>query len=218
MSRLRTVGQRGLTLLEFSIALAIFALLGAAAYGGLQNVIAARVAVAEQARRLSELQLAWQLLERDLLQAVARPVRDEFGLPRPAFSGAPPAADLPLLSFSRAGWSNPQDNPRAGLQRVAYRLRDDRLLRAYWPVLDGVAGAGREVELLRGVGALRLQFLDRKNDWQTRWPLADGEADNRPGFAGPGFPAGALPRAVEITLHLDDWGEISRLLPLPDGP
>ena len=198
---------RGFTLLELLVALAVFSIMAVAAYGGLRNVLYTRAAVEEQNRRLAAVQLAIYRLEQDIEQAVPRGIRDEYGEPQGAVLGGALADDR--LTLTRAGWDNPLGQPRANLQRVAYRLRDGRLWRLYWPVLDrGGLIEPRETLLLDQVREFKARFLDQ-DDWRDDWPPPSSSSeDSKPD-------PDRLPRAVEISLTLEDWGEITRVLPLP---
>ena len=73
------VRQRGFTLLELLVALAIFALVSVMAYGGLASVLDQQFATDEIAGQLARLQKTYLLLQRDFEQLVPRPVRDEYG-------------------------------------------------------------------------------------------------------------------------------------------
>jgi len=201
---------RGFTLLELLVALAVFAIMATAAYSGLRSVLFTRAAVEAENRRLAAIQLAVFRLEQDIAQTLARGVRDEYGEPQPALRGG--ALLDEALMLTRAGWDNPPSQPRANLQRIAYRLREGRLWRLHWTVLDrGGAIEPRETLLLDQVQEFRARFLDQSAAWQNDWPPPlGGTADNR---LSPD--SNALPRAVEITLTLEDWGAITRLLPLP---
>ncbi len=201
------IPSRGFTLLELLVALAVFAIMATAAYSGLRNVLFTRAAVEEQSRRLAAVQLAVFRLGQDIEQAVPRGIRDEYGEPQAALLGGELADDR--LTLTRAGWDNPLGQPRATLQRVAYRLRDGRLWRLHWGVLDrGGLLEPRETLLLERVREFRVRFLDR-DDWRDDWPPPASDE------AGTKKDPDALPRAVEIGLTLEDWGEITRLLPLP---
>ena len=198
---------RGFTLLELLVALAVFSIMAVAAYSGLRNVLYTRAAVEEQNRRLAAVQLAVYRLEQDIEQATPRGVRDEYGEPQGALLGGKLTDDR--LTLTRAGWDNPLGQPRASLQRVAYRLRDGRLWRLHWPVLDrGGLIEPRETLLLDRVRDFKVQFLDQ-DDWRDDWPPPSSSTDDRKPDPD------RLPRAVEIRLTLEDWGEITRLLPLP---
>jgi len=195
----------GFTLLELLIALAIFALIGIAAYNGLDTSLAVRSQLQRDSQRLGEIQLALHFLERDLEQAIARPVRDGYGSRQPALQANGSAGTL--FSLSHAGWDNPLAAPRSQLQRVEYRLREQTLWRVYQPSLDGTAEE-RQSALLSGVDEVRVRWLDRARQWQSSWPSQSADATA----------AYTLPRAAEVQLRLRDWGEITRLLALADGP
>ena len=198
---------RGFTLLELLVALAVFSIMAVAAYSGLRNVLYTRAAVEEQNQRLAAVQLAVYRLEQDIEQATPRGIRDEYGEPQGALLGGKLTDDR--LTLTRAGWDNPLGQPRASLQRVAYRLRDGRLWRLHWPVLDrGGLIEPRETLLLERVRDFKVQFLDQ-DDWRDDWPPPSSSTDDRKPDPD------RLPRAVEIRLTLEDWGEITRLLPLP---
>ncbi len=195
--------QRGFTLFEVMVAIAIFAILGIAANGLLSQTVRTDEKVRDRTARLAELQRAIGILERDALQAVARPVRDELGGSRPALQGG--LQDM--LEFTRLGWRNPAGRPRAELQRVAYVLDNKQLLRLYWNVLDRADGSVpvRQV-LLTGVAEASVEFVDSEGQSQSFWPLES---------AGPASLV-ALPRALRWRLNVEPYGEIERLLALPD--
>lgn len=197
---------RGFTLLELLVALAVFSIMSIAAYSGLRNVLFTRAAVEAQSQRLAAVQLAVYRLEQDIEQAMPRSIRDEYGDPQAALLGDELSDDR--LTLTRAGWDNPLGQPRANVQRVAYRLREGRLWRLHWPVLDrGGRIEPRETLLLDQVRAFKVRFLDR-DEWRNDWP-PPANAGTDPKIPDP------MPRAVEISLTLEDWGEITRLLPLP---
>jgi general secretion pathway protein J len=199
MSRLR-----GFTLVEILVAIAIFAVLGIASSRLLDQVLRADEASKARGQRLGELQRAMGILERDALQVVARPVRDELGEPLPAVSGGVRG----MLEFTRAGWRNPTGAERAELQRVAYMLEGKQLLRFYWPVLDRAEGSEpvRQV-LLDEVEQAEVEFVAADGETRQFWPQEDGSAAS---------PGAALPRAVRLRLVVAPWGEIERLFALPD--
>ena len=197
--------QRGFTLLELLVALAVFAIMAAAAYSSLHNILYTEAAVETETRRLAELQMAFFLLERDIEQAVPRGIRDEYGETQPPLQTGRLLGDL--LIFTRAGWDNPLGQPRSGLQRLSYRFEQGQLFRLAWNTLDcGGAGKPQSSLLLDGVQDVRVRFLNDEDKWEKEWPPKeeDPEVEQKP----------KLPRAVEVTVVLNDWGEITRLFPL----
>ncbi len=200
----RSPAQRGFTLLELLVAVAVFAVFAVMAYGGLNSVLKAREETNHASQRLTEMQLTLMHLGRDLEQVVARPIRDEYGAHRIMFI----AADLGKLrlEFTRDGYPNPASLPRSSLQRIAYVLDEDTLYRYSWNVLDRAQDSRAQKQvLLKGVEELGLRVLQGQDQWFTIWP---GPNDQSP---EPG-----LPRAVEVTLSLKDWGSIKRLYLLPE--
>lgn len=196
--------QAGFTLLEVLVAMAIFSIVAYMAYGGLGAVLKQQQVLEASASRLRAVQFAVRQLSTDFGQIQPRPVREELG------EGWKPALiadgrDLDSAELTRAGWSNPLGRHRSTLQRVAYRVEDGVLIRNYWPVLDRLLEQeGTESELLDGVESFQLRFLDARGEWVEQWPAPD-MSDDTP----------LLPRAVEIVLVLNDWGEITRLMEIP---
>ena len=95
--------NRGFTLLELLVALAIFAVLSALAYGGLKSMLDAKNQVAAEAEKLARLQTALAMIERDLEQATARPIRDQFGERQPAMTAT--SGHDQVVEWTRNGWN-----------------------------------------------------------------------------------------------------------------
>jgi len=193
----------GLTLLELLIALAVFAVLAVMAYGGLKAVLDADQATKEQAEALARLQWSITLITGDLDQVAARPIRDAYGDNAPALDGRRNG----YLEWSRAGWVNPAGQLRSDLQRVAYGVENGRLVRIVWYVLDRAQDSEPQREvLMEDVKGIAFRMLDRDRAWREIWPASMNTTD-----------LAALPRAVEIVLTTERWGEVRRLLALPGG-
>lgn len=178
------------------------------AYAGLSNVLEAEAHGKAEMQRLADVQFALTRLGRDLEQAVARPIRDEFGDRQAALVGGEHA-----LSFTRAGWSNPLQQQRSQLQRVAWSWQGESLLRVHWSVLDRAQDSQtHQADLLQEITALRWRYLDAEGEWQTQWPaaLANGPATAQT--------LARLPRAVEVQFEFANWGELRRLFELPANP
>ncbi len=195
--------EAGFTLLEMVVAVGIFALMSAMAYGGLNSALNTREHADAQADRLAQLQKAMLIIGRDIEQAIDRPVRDNYADELPAMKGGGYGSSV--LEFSRTGRSNPMGQQRSHLQRVGYVVMEDQLLRQIWPVVDrSLDSEPFEAVMLEGVAGVDLRFMDNDMAWQTQWPL-----DNL--GLSPNQTPPAMPRAVEITLDLDDWGRVRRI-------
>lgn len=196
----------GFTLLELLVALSIVALISVMAYGGLRTVLETRQHVEAQANRMQELQTALLIIGRDLGQMVPRGIRDEYGDQQPALHTA--SLGPQLLEFTRGGWRNPTAIARGELQRVAYGLEQESLQRSSWQVLDRAQDSTPyRGELLSGVRALSLRYMDGEGAWHEQWP-----PELSTGLTEPG-----MPRAMEWLLELEDLGEFRRLFVLPGG-
>ena len=197
----------GFTLLELLVSLAIFALLATMAYTALNTVLKARKEVDQRAARLTELQTAFMVMERDIEEAVARPVRDDLGDEQAALKGG--GVGVTILSLTRTGWRNPLGVARSDLQRVAYGFNNQQLLREGWSSLDRAPGSEPYSEvLINGVSAVDVRFLGQDRQWLGYWPPESGNGTQ---------PAGAvlMPRAIEISVDVDGWGRIVRLFRVP---
>lgn len=192
---------RGFTLLELLIAVAIFAVVSIVATGGFWATQNMYQGVNHSAERLAQFQMAFNIMGRDLRQAIARPIRDDYGDTQPAFTGSGQGFGS-LLEFTRAGLRNPTGQARSHLERVAYGIADGELRRASWWVLDRSQGlAPAETVLVDNVKDLTLRFLDSQGQPQSQWP---------PLVAGNETPP-PLPKAIEVTLKTDDWGDLVRI-------
>ena len=194
---------RAFTLIEVLVSLAIFSIMAALAYGALGQTLDSAELLNDRMDRLQAIQRTMRLLSEDLQQLSPRPIRDELG------DGFSPALDTDFqsgfaLELTHGGWSNPIVLPRGTLQRSAYRIEEDELIRYHWMVLDRtLANEPVSVALLDGVDSILFRFLQTNGEWTEQWPPS-----NRPGALGRLL----RPRAVEIILTLAAEGNISRLI------
>lgn len=202
------MGQRGFTLLEIIVAIGIFAILWSLTFGGWQAVQRAKADTERQATRLTALQSTMTFLTRDLTQTIAREVRDEYAGLKPAVQGG--AGALYPIELTRAGWRNPAGQARSSLQRVAYSVVDETLVRHAWRVLDRAQdSAPLELKLLTGVRELKIRFLNGSDhQWIEAWPPPAQSTSEAPK---------TFPLAVELTIELEDLGTIGRIFRLPGG-
>ena len=190
-----TARQSGITLLELLIVITIFSIMSAAAYSGLQSSLKAEENFSAAMKDLEAVQMSLTLFQRDIMQLSPRTIRDAFGDNEAAivlFNGQE-------LIFTRGGNFSSLKLDQTELTRVAYSLQDEQFIRSYWRHLDSTQGdQPLRASLLSKVTNLQIRILDQNNIWHLDWPIsASGEI-----------------RALELTLELEDWGEIRRLLPI----
>lgn len=194
---------RGITLVELLVAIFIFAIVAAIAMGGYNEMMKQSDIVNAGAGRTREIQSAIQRLNLDFTSLEPRPVREPLGDSlQPALRAD--ARRETIAELTHSSWSNPIGIPRSTLQRVAYRLEDTRLIREYWLALDRTMDSEPEsVVLLERVKRVEMRFMDSNRAWHEQWPPL--------GYSAPDAPR-LRPIAVEVTLELEDWGEIKRLM------
>ncbi|ASM10778.1 type II secretion system minor pseudopilin GspJ [Serratia sp. CY52157] len=194
--------QRGFTLVEMLLAIALFAMLSLTALTVFRGVLKNDEITQRKSTQLTQLQRALAIVERDLTQAQARaPTGDKRWPAAPEFAVLQTAGeeggDFQLLLI-RNGWPNPQARlPRATQERVAYRYRQGRLERLSYPNLSSPQAAVRSVLLLSEVTRFQLRFY-RQGEWLTAWRAG-----------------GLLPQAVEIAIDTPALGEVRRIVTLP---
>ena len=201
--------QRGLTLLELLIALAIFSLISLMSYGGLKTVLDGREGGERVADRLSEIEIAFSIFERDLLQIVKRPIRGSYGERESAFIGN---EEESLLEFTRGGRSNPLHRIRSSLLRVRYQFVDGVWYRKSWAVLDRAHDSNPlEEQLMSEVESLDFRYMNQQQEWTREWRIPVGSAEN---FTDIERSQVNFPVAVEVTMDIKGWGRMRRLLML----
>jgi len=198
--------QRGFTLIEVIVAVAIAAIVAVMGFEAMQGALKSRERLNEHAARLRALQFTMRTFVQDLSQLSARPVREPLGAEyQPAVDGGTE------FQFTRGGWTNPVGVERSTLQRVRYVVRDNKLYREYWLVLD----AQLEPQpiprlLLDGVVNFKVRYMDEGRDWQDFWPPA-AEAGAQLTLRE----LGRRPLAVELTLETRDFGILTRIIEVP---
>ena len=129
-------------------------------------------------------------------------MRDAGGFELRAFVGRPfdsRALAEPSLELTRGGELNYGSGAQSDLRRVAYRLKEGRLVRLTWPVLDRApVSVPLEAPLLADVETFELRFLGATGDPVDTWPTATSGLD-------------VPPRAMEVTLAVKGVGRFKRL-------
>ena len=195
--------SRAFTLIELLVALAIFALLSGFAYRSLDAMLQGREALQKESRKWRDVSVFVSRLERDLAAVLDRGSRGASGVDlAPVSSSIEVVTARDGLAFTRSG-APLYENALAAPQRIAYRLKDDRVERLAW---GGVDAAPRDeptpVAVLADVKGLAFRFMDpRGGEWRTAWGLPGGVE--------------RVPAAVEVTLQLASGERIVRLVDLP---
>jgi len=194
----------GFTLVELLVAIFVFAIVSAIAMGGYNELVKQSDIASAGAARTRSVQAAVQRLVLDFTSLEPRPVREPLGDSIQPALRADARNSEQIAELTHSGWSNPAGVPRSTLQRVSYRLEDKKLMREYWVVLDRtLTGEPQSAELVDRVKTVGFRFMDGNRSWHEQWPPL--------GYSAPDM--GQLrPIAVEITLELEDWGEIKRIV------
>ncbi len=193
----------GFTLIEILVAVAIFGLLSIAAYTVLDAGMRSRQQTESRLSKLEILQRAIHTIEKDLRMLSLRQVRDEFGDKLPLLKGQSEQAGLQgFLEFTRSGWRNPAGLPRSNLQHVIYNFEQNTLTRQHNIFLDQASNSPKVIRtLLKDVTSFNLQFLNQQKQWNNSWSMF-GNKDTQL----------LLPRAIKLSLELEPFGKIERLM------
>lgn len=192
----------GFTLLEILVAVAIFAVLAAMAYGGLNAIVRAQIAVRESSDALDGLSRALARFEKDLAQAYSRSSRGAYGTIESALVG-----DSNSFSVSAMVITATASGPSASPVRVRHTLAQGRWLRVQSAALDLAPSTPETARLiLADFSGASLRYLDAQLIEHDRWPPANAALE--------GGNADTLPRAVELRLTSKRFGEIRRLIAL----
>ncbi len=193
--------QRGFTLVEMMLAIALFTLLSLTALTVFKGVLRNNEIVQRKSTQQMQLQRTLAIVERDFTHARVR-VPLGYG----QFSGVPEFVAIQSLEegedfqlmLIRGQWPNPEARlPRSTRERVEYRFRQGRLERLSYPSLSSPSSVVRRVLLLSDVSRFRLRFY-HQGEWLATWHAGS-----------------FLPQAVEIIIDTPALGEVRRIVALP---
>ncbi|MEK1942163.1 MAG: type II secretion system minor pseudopilin GspJ [Pseudomonas sp.] len=194
--------QRGFTLLEMLIAIALFSLLGMACYQLLERTQRSEQSISRHELQLRQLQRALGIFERDLLQAIAIPLSQD---PDRTSALIGTASELYLV---RSGWSNPLNQPRSDLLEVHHYWQDGIWRRDYQSppteagkALEQQTSSRLSQTLLSEVTVKQLRYIDFAGQPHATWPIQ-------------GTPL-SLPIAIELVVNAPGFSDIRRVILLP---
>lgn len=223
--------QSGFTLIEVLLAVSITVVVAVMSYQGLDAGMKLAERSQVESDRIHAINRVFDILGKDFKQIIARKVRaaDGDGFEDAFYYNE---SSMPMLRFTRAGWTNPQPErfQRSQLQRVNYSYDGEKLTRQSWQMLDRYDDSEAvEITLLKDVKLVTIRLLQEvanpaghstasgasipsSTEWVTQWPAMLS--------AGGGTTSGdeSLPVAVEITIDVDGWGPIRRVYELVSGP
>lgn len=165
--------QRGFTLLELLLAMAIFAMLAVAGWQVFDSVSKSRERAQRHADDLAVLQYAYLQLQQDIGQVIAYQANeasttDDLTNNSSTDSQAtlpPPqpfmSVDGESVSFVRFADPDPRYQSSASVQRIAYVFANDQLIRRQYHSIHSMNGESTSLDsvLLKGVSAGRWQAL-----------------------------------------------------------
>lgn len=207
--------QRGLTLVELLVAMAVLAVLALGTSAILSSAIEGQSRAELRAQQLQSLGIATAIIQRDAAQMLLGPLRELDGEKREtAVFVDDPAAEY-FLSFTKSGrMALPGVDVSGPYERVRYVWRDQALWRMTSPAAQpSFDSPWAEQRLLDEVDDIELRFFDG-NRWHEQWPLSDFS-----GSAGVDADADVqaqlAPKLIALSLRYRQWQDIELLMAPP---
>ena len=171
--------ERGFTLVEMLVALAIFAAIASIGVGLLRASVDTQGAVQQRLSAMGAVNRLRSIMAGDLAQAALRTTRSPDGAVQPAFRG-----DTRGFELVQRGRYGDASRRQGAVQRVRWAVVDGEWRRATAPMPDGMPLDAGDA-LARDVTAVTLRYRDARGGWQDNWSSE---------------PEQTLPAAVELSL------------------
>lgn len=215
MMRRPTTGMRGFTLIEVLIAIFISAIMFAIGYSAINQALENRDELNAKQERVNEIQRGMRIVAQDFAQMIARAARDTAGNGQLMPAVYATGSDNTVLTFTRAGWSNPAGIQRPAEQRVRYRYVEGSLVREHWLAVDPALNAQPQQRIVfTGITAVEVRFLDPvSRSWRTDWPAVT--ANGPVSSVNVSQLLLTRPLAIEFTVVFEDWGRVQRIFEIP---
>lgn len=188
--------NKGFTLLEVIIAIALFSVISMASFAVFETVLNSENISAQRTKRINELQRGFLIIERDMLQIAKRSLRLNGEAPLKNFLYTDEnsfSTSEQALGFVRSGWTNPGLLlPRSNMQAVAYQLNDKVLERIHFNFVDAVQGEEPKIRPLFS----QLEKVDFEFYYAKKWQKT--------------LQKNTLPLAIAIEIETIDYGVIRR--------
>lgn len=190
--------QRGFTLIELVVAMAIFAILSLAAWKVFDGLVKTRDRATLAANILSKQQAAYAQMLRDFSQAVPRSTRKDQQ------ARAALLSDGQSVEFTRIGVIDPLLVGKSPMERVRYTLQDGSLWRLVYAQADDLSQQQpSKTRLLGAVESLQILTLDPAPS-AIYPPIDNASNTNTANNSNPSAQAellAKLPRGIEMQIQ-----------------
>ena len=198
--------QKGFTLIEVLVSIALIGLLGFISFSGLSTSLNFNAGISERSKLIHKLEVTNTLLGQDLIQSINRKYRDARGdFNDHTFIGQNQSSsiDLPFLSFSINTLA--EDKRKGAVRLVEYYLIDNKIKRKEYHHADRTEDTPvYNQTLLSKVEDVELRFY-KDDSWTDQWPDGTGLFNT------------GLPKLVEVIFKIESLGTINKLFILSDS-
>jgi|GEM_PF-6212447 len=185
--------NKGFTLIEILIALAIFAVIGIAAAVCLHQMINYRTRLTAQADQWRELAIARLLIQKDYSNAVNLSDKDLWANLLPKFSGQSGQVTLTRWNHQQASWVK-QTPMFIG---VTYSLSGQNLVRT----IKSATGQAMQNVIAQHVTSLNIKYLNHAKQWMSSWNIVENSSVHN---QSPSH----LPSAIRVILNVVGVGAV----------